>query len=161
MMTDCILGAILILVGLVLVMGAFMKGLSWRSAESWPRVPALLKHSAIEKRRNVVGPTLILDQYRPSLKYAYQFAGRSYEGGRITFWDRRLWDYDREKAEKRLMRLGNEFLVAVSPKRPHKAVIEYKLTSRELDFLGVLGVTGVLVGGVGAWVVWMVCPWQF
>jgi len=160
-MTDCVLGAILVLSGLGVTFGALMTGLSWRSAKTWPRVQARLKRSAIEERRNVIGPTLILDQYRPALTYAYEIKGRTYEGRRITFWDRRLWDDDRRKAEEKIARLGEEFLIAVSPRRPHKAVIEFRLTSRELDFLGVVGVTGLLVAGVGGWVVWMMCPWQF
>ena len=158
---ECIAASLAIAVGSLGAVGVLLTALSWSTAKTWPRVQARLKRSAIEERRNVIGPTLILDQYRPALTYAYEIKGRTYEGRRITFWDRRLWDDDRRKAEERIARLGEEFLVAVSPRRPHKAVIEFRLTSRELDFLGVVGVTGLLVAGVGGWVVWMMCPWQF
>jgi len=101
---------------------------------------------------------LILDQYRPAVTYGYRVGGRSYEGHRITFWDRRLWHDDQGKAEERIANLGDEFTVAVSPKRPDKAVIEYQPSFRELEFLGVVGLTGALLAGVGVWVVWMMCP---
>jgi len=158
MMTDCILGAILSVCGFAVTMGAVMTGLSWTSARSWPRVQARLKRATIEKRKNVIGPTLILDQYRPAVTYEYRVGGRSYEGRRITFRDRRLWHDDRGKAEERIAHLGDEFTVAVSPRHPDKAVIEYQLGFREFDFLGVVGLTGALLAGVGVWVVWMMCP---
>lgn len=156
-MIDCFLGLLLVIVGSVITIVSIVTGFSWYSARSWPRVQAQLKSSAIERRRNPLGSTLVVEEFRPALRYEYQFLGKIYEGRRITFWDRRLWHDERNMAEQRIGVLGERFFVSVSPTRPHKSVIEYQLKRREWDLLGVFMFSGALVTGVGVWVMWMIC----
>lgn len=160
-MIDFILGCVLVILGSAISMYSIGTALLWRSARSWPRVKAVLRSATIEKRRNPIGATMVVEQYRPKVTYDYRFGGREYTGRRITFLNSRLWDEDRSKAEESILRLGRYFEVAVSPRQPHKSVIEIELTSRERDFLGVLGVSGLLIAGVGIWVVWIACSQAF
>jgi hypothetical protein len=100
----------------------------------------------------------VIDEYRPYVEYEYEVSGRRYLGKRIGFRDSRLWTDRLEDAESGVFIPGTEILVSVSPANPKDSIIDTRVHLRDLDFLGMLMVLGVLIAGVGAWVATMLCP---
>jgi len=156
-MLHCYFAKTLVLLGLGTILVPFFFAFLWWRIRHWPKIPSRIVSSSIESRRNPVGAGVVVKEYRPSVQYEYEVKGRRYVGNRIGFRDSRLWTHCREGAELCSLTPGKEVMVGVSPNNSSQSIIDTKVKLRDLDFLGMLIVLGVLILSVGAWVAIMVC----
>ena len=157
-MFHCYSSITLVGLGLGIIFVAIIILMSWLRMRHWPKIPSRVVSSSMLNRRNPVGAGVVINEYRPSVEYEYIVRGRRYIGKRIGFRDGRLWTDCLQDAETGLYILGTEVLVGVSPLNPQRSIIDTKVKLRDLDFLSVLIVLGVLIAGVGAWVETIACP---
>jgi len=156
-MLHCYSAIFLVAIGFGIFLVPMIFVFSWWRIRHWPKIPSRIVSSSIESRRNPVGAGVVINEYRPSVEYEYEVKGHRYLGKRIGFRDSRLWTDCREDAESSKFISGTEVMVGVSPVNFSKSIIDTKLRLRDLDFLGMLTVLGVLIACVGAWVAIMVC----
>ncbi|MCA1788484.1 MAG: DUF3592 domain-containing protein [Thioalkalivibrio sp.] len=156
-MLHCFSAIILVGVGLTTILVPIMFSFSWWRMRHWPRIPARIVSLSIDSRRNPVGAGVVVDEYRPSAEYEYQVKGRRYVGKRISLRDSRLWTDCRKDAEFGSFASGSEVMVGVSPSDPSKSIIDTNVSLRDLVFLGVLIVLGILISCTGAWVATLIC----
>jgi hypothetical protein len=143
--------------GLGSILTAIIFVFSWWRIKHWPKIPSRIVSSSIESRRNPVGAGVVINEYRPRVEYEYEVRGRRFLGKRIGFRDSRLWTDCLEDAESGLFISGSEVMVSVSPINSQNSIIDTRVKLRDLDFLGMLMILGILIGGVGAWVATVVC----
>jgi len=156
-MLHCYSAMMLVSSGLGILLIPIIFAFSWWKIRHWPKIPSRIVSASVESRRNPVGAGIVVTEYRPSVKYEYEVNGRHYLGKRIGFRDRRLWTDCRERAEFGSLTPGTEVMIGVSPNNPSKSIIDTTMRFRDLDFLGMLTVLGVLIVAVGVWVATMVC----
>jgi hypothetical protein len=121
------------------------------------RLPSRVTAATIATRHIPVSIGFVREEYRPRIEYEYEYRGRKYVGSRLTFRDARLWTYDEERAARELIEPGTEFYVYVSPSKPSKSIVRPVFGYRYLDFLAMVFMTGILISGVGFWVVHVMC----
>jgi len=121
-----------------------------RDMTQWPQVPCLVLRSEVAERR--IGPNVTPD-YRLSVLYRYEFAGKDYESDR---WGLRgsMPRSERQAVEELTLQYptGSKQICWVNPQNPSMAVLKldsraagYSLWFPALFFLGGVGRV------VGAW----------
>ena len=156
-MLHCYAAMMLVSSGLIILLIPIIFAFSWWRIRHWPKMPSRIVSASIESRRNPVGAGVVVTEYRPSVEYEYEVNGRHYLGKRIGFRDRRLWTDRRERAEFGSLTPGADVMVGVSPTNPSKSIIDTTIRLRDIDFLVMLTVLGILIVFVGVWVATLVC----
>lgn len=156
-MLHCYAPMFLAALGLGIAFIPMMFLFSWWRMTHWKTIPSRVVSSSIQSRRNPVGAGIVIKEYRPIVEYEYEIRGRRYLGKRIGFRDSRLWTDCLEEAESGLFISGRDVQVRVSPTNPRNSIIVTRLHLRDLDFLGMLMVLGLLIAGVGTWLATVVC----
>lgn len=153
----CVLGNALVIIGGLISLGAVAYGILWLNARDWPTVNGVVRKAGIRTRRNPIGPGVVAEEYRASMVYEYEVDGQKYMGNKLKPYEGRLWTRERQQAERVLVDPGNRVSIKVSPRNPKKAVLDASIGRSDVDFLAVIGLTGLLVALVGYWVVMNSC----
>lgn len=153
----CFLGGALGVIGGLISALTVTFGIIWFRRKNWPAVAGVVRRAEILTRRNPIGPGVVAKEYRPSLVYEYEVSGRKYVGRKLKPYEGRLWTRKRSEAELWLAHPGKVVRVRISPGNPRKAILDPSISPREMDLLAVVGIAGLLVAGVGYWVVLMSC----
>jgi hypothetical protein len=156
-MFHCYASLVLVIVGLGVSVTMVFLGFSWWRMKNWMRLPSRVTAAAIATRHIPVSIGFVREEYRPSIEYEYEYRGRKYVGRRLTFRDARLWTYDETRAQHQLIEPGTELRVYVSPSNPSKSIMRPVFEYRYVDFLAMVFMTGLLIGGVGVWVAQVMC----
>jgi hypothetical protein len=99
----------------------------------------------------------VREELRPRIECEYEYRGRRYVDRMLTFRDARLWTYEQARAERQLIEPGTELRVYGSPSNPSKAIMKPVFEHRYIDFSAMVFTTGLVIGGVGAWVRHVMC----
>jgi hypothetical protein len=108
--------------------------------------------ASVDARYHPIGGCVVREELRPRIECEYEYRGRRYVNRRLTFRDARLWNYEQARAERQLIEPGTELRVYVSPSNASKEIMKPVFEYRYIVFFAMVFTTGLLIGGVGAWV---------
>lgn len=129
---------------------------AWREAvpRRWTPVAGKLMDVEVaavtEKRHDLFRRQISVRRYRARVAYAYTFAGRTYDGERMSLADDSdLWRWSAER-RVRGWEKGDRVIVSVNPADPAEAVLRPGV--RLATVLGTA--VGALLGALGLWILW-------
>jgi hypothetical protein len=115
-----VLGGVSAGIGICGFVWAMMESLAARASRHWPRIPATIIASSVQRQRGVDGPL-----HGAEIRYQYTAGAVEHTSDRVRFGGR--WGYSWRTPSDRLVAQypsGSTVQIAVDPSDPSRAVLE-------------------------------------